>query len=380
MANRLERITLSMPEIDYSEVIGRKVECPEQCGMCCLCQPEVLPQEMAFFRQNHPSSVVRSRSQDRHLCLTMKKGHGSCGFLENRRCKVYQNRPTYCRQFPFHFYVSDRVHVELDLSCRGAWTGRGEDAAEEARRLAEASQKRIEAALKESTQVYREFYAISREAGVMSDISMVRMDLSMNVDKFTDLAYLAKIMERSLEEPKMNLDGLVPDAKFDMSEMGDAARDAALGSMSSDDPMCVPVYCDEEWNWNMFMATKDRIVWSVMDDDGNLHEKGFASPSEIGLKPLEEGGAQVLRDYIVTLNGRESFLGNVFYTMDQLEYEDDVANTYYGCMSVAILDLLWRASLLDHFLGTGMGADGIREAIIFFDMDRLDAPTIGGFV
>jgi hypothetical protein len=66
--------------------------------------------------------------------------------------------------------------------------------------------------------------------------------------------------------------------------------------------------------------------------------------------------------------------------MDQLDYEDDLANAYYGSMCVAILDLLWRASMLDHFMGTGMGADGIREAIIFFDMDRLDAPTIGAFV
>jgi hypothetical protein len=27
-----------------------------------------------------------------------------------------------------------------------------------------------------------------------------------------------------------------------------------------------------------------------------------------------------------------------------------------------------------------MGAEGIKEAIIFYDMDRLDAPTIGAFV
>ena len=111
---------MSMPEIDYSEVMGRKVECPEQCGMCCLCQPEVLPQEVPFFRTNHPKSLIRSKSQDRHFCLTMKKGHGSCGFLNGRRCDIYPNRPTFCRQFPYHFYVSDKIHVELDLSCRGA--------------------------------------------------------------------------------------------------------------------------------------------------------------------------------------------------------------------------------------------------------------------
>ena len=35
---------------------------------------------------------------------------------------------------------------------------------------------------------------------------------------------------------------------------------------------------------------------------------------------------------------------------------------------------------MDHFFGTGMGAEGMKEAIIFYDMDRLDAPTIGAFV
>jgi hypothetical protein len=57
-----------------------------------------------------------------------------------------------------------------------------------------------------------------------------------------------------------------------------------------------------------------------------------------------------------------------------------MANTYYGSLAVTIMDLLWRASLLDHFFGFGMGAECIREAIIFYDMDRLDAPTIGAFV
>ena len=80
------------------------------------------------------------------------------------------------------------------------------------------------------------------------------------------------------------------------------------------------------------------------------------------------------------LNGRDSFMGSVFATMDENGYEDDMTNSYYGCLSVTVMDLLWRMSMLDHFMGTGTGADGMREAIIFYDMDRLDAPTIGAFV
>ena len=167
-----------MIEIDYSEVAGKKTECPLQCGMCCLCQPEVLPEERAFFRTKYPKALVKSRCEDQHFALAMKKGKGSCVFLNGRKCDIYQNRTTFCRQFPFHFHVSDRVRVELDLSCRGVWSGNGSDAVAEAKALAEASERRIAMALKEASAVYKDFYAICRETGVMCDPSELRMSVS----------------------------------------------------------------------------------------------------------------------------------------------------------------------------------------------------------
>lgn len=367
-------------EIDYSEVAGKKVECPPQCGMCCLCQPEVLPEERNFFRTKYPKALVKSKCEDQHFALAMKKGKGSCVFLNGRRCDIYQNRTTFCRQFPFHFHVSDRIRVELDLSCRGVWSGNGEDAVAEARSLAEASERRLSTALKEASAVYRDFFAICRETGVMCDPSELRMTVSENIQNFTNLAYLAKVLNMSLEEPKMTLSGLTGDSKYDEKELEEAAREASLESMGSDDPLSVPVYCDKDWNWNMFMANENTIEWAVMDDDGEMHHKGFVDARDIRLKEPDDEGKKVLADYISVLNGRDSFMGSVFYNMDQLGYEDDMANTYYGSLAVTIIDLLWRASLLDHFFGLGMGAEGIREAIVFFDMDRLDAPTIGAFV
>ncbi len=367
-------------EIDYSDVIGKKVECPPECGLCCLCQPEVLPEERAFFRTNHPEALVRSNYQEQSFSLALKKGRGSCVFLNNRRCKVYEHRTAYCKQFPFHFYVSDRVKVELDLSCRGAWYGTGADAMKEAETLALAADRRIVRALKEATAVYREFYSNCKEAGVMQDQSILRMSVAENLKNFTDLGYLGKVMDLSLEEPCMNLSMARGESKFDMGEMEEAARSASLESMSSDDPVSLPVYCDKDWNWNMFSAKDYELQWMVMNDDGDLEVKNTADPMQIPLKPLEADGATVLANYIATMNGRDSMMGNTFSLMDESGYEDDMANVYYGAMSATILDLLWRASMLDHFMGTGMGAEGIKEAIIFYDMDRLDAPTIGAFI
>ena len=40
--------------MDLSELEGRTFTCDEKCGLCCLCQAEVLPHELPFFKKNHP--------------------------------------------------------------------------------------------------------------------------------------------------------------------------------------------------------------------------------------------------------------------------------------------------------------------------------------
>ena len=367
-------------EVDYSEIAGRKVECPPQCGMCCLCQPEVLPDERPFFKRNYPEHLVRSRGPDPYTALALKKGRGSCVFLQNRRCTVYEHRTSYCRQYPYHLYASDRLQVELDLSCRGAWTGQGASAMDEAREIISRADPRIVQAISESRRVYSEFYSLCREAGVMADPSGLRMSVSENIGMFTDYGYLGKIMDASTFDAVMSLHGIQPDRAPDMASLQDAGMELAMESMASEDPLSVPVYCDPQWNWNMFMAVDGTIEWMVMDDEGELHHKAFAEASEVRLRIPDAEGTAILRDYVRILNGRDSFMGSVFATMDENGYEDDMTNSYYGCLSVTVMDLLWRMSMLDHFMGTGTGADGMREAIIFYDMDRLDAPTIGAFV
>ncbi len=367
-------------KVDYSEVAGRRVDCPNRCGMCCLCQPEVLPEERAFFRSNHPDTLVRTKGPQSYFALALKKGYGSCVFLKDRRCMVYDHRTTYCRQFPYHLYASDKIKVELDLSCRGVWTRTGRDALTEAKEIVAMADQRIRPALEESSAVYREFYFNCKEAGVMADPFWLRMSVAESLLMFTDLAYLSKIMDMSQIEPLMSLTGIQPEHNLDLSALEEAGRDTAMESMSSSDPLSVPVYCDTEWNWNMFIAANGKIVWNVMDDEGNLHQMGEADAEDIRLRIPDAAGRHVLSEYVQTLNGRDSFMGSVFALMDKNSYEDNMSNAYYGCLSVTVMDLLWRMSMLDHFMGVGYSADAVKEAVIFYDMDRLDAPTIGAFV
>lgn len=367
--------------IDYAELDGWKMECDPECGLCCLCQAEVLPLERQFFRKNYPRNIVKKDYPHDHIALALKKGKGSCVFLDKRRCSIYQDRPAFCRQFPFHFHVGERVKVELDLSCRGLWSDKGPNAVIEAQELALAGTDRLRKALNQARPVYSEFYENCRIAGVYADPEEMRRQLGSRISRFSDLGFVGQLMLASYDDPEMDLIEMDDkEFRYDYQELEEAAREAALSSMASQDPVNIPVYCDGKWNWNLFMAGKDGIDWKLLTDDGDLQHKGFVEASQVGLLPLEAGGDELLQRYVSILNQRDSFMGNVFHTVDQFGYEDHVRNVYFGSMAVTIIDLIWRGSMLSHFFGHKMDANGVREAIIFYDMDRLDAPTIGAFV
>ncbi|MDD3128569.1 MAG: YkgJ family cysteine cluster protein [Candidatus Methanomethylophilaceae archaeon] len=357
---------------------GRKAECLPGCGMCCLCQPEILPQERSYFRTSHPKAMVRNGSGG--FSIALKKGQGSCVFMNNRKCDIYGKRPTFCRQYPFHFYAGDRISAELDLSCRGVWTGRGADAESEARQIASESQDRMVKALRESKAVYEEFYSICTDAGVMGDTQSIRADISSNIQRFADPMSIAEILAAALDDDPLSVSGIDFRGEADPEELRAEAMEASLSSMSSEDPLNLPVYCGQDFGWNMFQASGDRVTWYLLTDAGDLEEVDSVRPESIQLGKPDAEGMRVLTDYIGLLNSRESFLGSVFYKMDDLGYEDPMENVYAGSLAASVADLMWRASMLDAFMGTGFGADGIRETIIFYDMDRLDAPAVGAFI
>ncbi len=102
-------------KVDYSEIVS-KVVCPETRGTCCLHCPEVIAGEIACFTKC-PETLVKS--EDCHFVLTMGNGVGLFLFLEVGEYGIDRNRTTFCKRLSFHFYVSDKVKVELNMSRRG---------------------------------------------------------------------------------------------------------------------------------------------------------------------------------------------------------------------------------------------------------------------
>ncbi len=366
--------------MDMSELEGRTFTCDPSCGLCCLCQPEVLPSEVGWFKSNHPSRLVTKERPHRHHALALKNGQGPCAFLDpSRRCEVYPHRPHYCRQFPFHLYVGRRVQIELDLSCRGVWYGGTEDALVEGGRMVQDNLEVLRRTLAESRAVYREFEANCVDAGVYRPEEALRREVASKVDRFADLPYLAQVLDLSAEEDEMSLpDGPLP--ALDAGELESSVREMGMESLAAEDMFSAPVYCDPKGRWNLFLVQDDRLRWAFLNDDGSLTTAGEVDPAKVKLLTPQGEGREVFLSYLRTLNRRDSLMGYADYLVDDYGYEDYLANTYYGVVATSALDLLWRASLIAYLRGGRLDRGGMIEGIIAYDMDRLDAPTIGAFI
>ncbi|MCX6650380.1 MAG: YkgJ family cysteine cluster protein [Methanomassiliicoccales archaeon] len=375
-----------MPEplpLDLSELEGRKFICQDPCKLCCLCQPECLPEEVDFFKKNHPDHLVLKKEPHRHYALTLKKGQGSCAFLNQGLCEVYAHRPHFCRQFPFHIHVGSRAQVELDLSCRGVWLDQGEEAMSEGLRLVQTNEENIRRTLKESVPVYREFNLNCQDAGLDVDVPKVRSQISARLDQMTDLRLIASLLEASVEDEELSIPDLLAKPSLEgstMAELSQSALEMVTDSLAADELFQAPIYCAPDGVWNMFRVAGQRVERHVLDVSGDVRKVGDMSIRDIKLRQPEGRDRQVLRDYIKVLNNRDSFMGYAFNLLDEYDYEDPWPNVYGGVLSTSVLDLLWRTSLIAAFFPGTPDGERMREGIIFYDMDRLDAPTLGAFI
>lgn len=365
-------------EIDTSLVKGRSFECVDPCQLCCLCQPELLPGEESWFLQNHPDTVVEKAEPHRHLAIRMKGGGGPCVFLENRRCAVYDYRPSFCRQFPVSIYIGEKIQADLDLSCRGVWSESGRQVSEIFENLIARKIEVIRPQFLEVKAAYMEFYRNCQEAGVFREPERLRGEFSSLLERM-NFAFLGNLLLQSMEEDELELDSvgetLSPKEKKELEE---AMVELALQSLSAENPHSASVYCDEMGNWNIFFPEGEMISWMTMDEEGDIHTLAELDPFEVEV-PLEGQPPVLMVDYAKMLNARDSMLGHVYYLMDLYGYDVYLTNVYAGVMATSLLDLWWRVNLLRWVRGRELDNRAVREGIIFYDMDRLGAPVLGVF-
>ncbi len=377
-------------EIDYSEVDGKSYRCVEGCALCCLCQPELLPSEEERFRKDPRFAEAIA---DRHIspdvdgaALKLRGAHGACYFLTNKRCRIYNDRPHYCRSFPINVFVGWRIQLNVNLSCRGIGL-EGESLGGVSRAIIENyGERKLSSELGSAKGVFTEFVRNARDAWVAQSFSSVRGAGHALSDELVDELGLSRVLAyaehgRTKQNASANEIARIvrrtdPDADLEERALIDGTELFDLPDLS-----LLPIYIDDKNDWKIFRLVGKEIVGYSLSEDGRTEEFSSTKPSEVELLPVTATGRGAFKNYMAIVNSRDCFLGHAAYLCDMEGYEYNFAQAYLGALANNALDLWWRASFLAKLNKKNeLEAHEIQEGIVFFDMDLMDLPTIGAFI
>lgn len=389
-AGMLWRMAVDERDLDLSELEGLTYTCLDGCGLCCLCQPELLQEEEAAFRADPALSAGLA---ERHIspevrgaAIRLQGAHGACHFLKDRRCSIYQRRPHYCMAFPISVFSGWRVQLNANMSCRGIGLP-GEDLTSFGRDLlGRYGEEELEDELRDSREVFDQFTENTRDAKVAQSIPSLRESAEALMDDLADLLGLSRVLTYAesgrarqnspASEISRRARASEPDA--DLQTLG-----TLIGTELFDLPdlSYLPVYVDEGLTWRVFRLSGNEIVGHVLREDGATEECSRTDPSDVSLLRMTAGGRSAFKEYMGMLNRRDCFVGHAAHLLDEDGYTYSFAQAYLGSLGHAAVDLWWRASFLASLRGDdSLDERGVREGVVFFDMDALDQPTIGAFL
>jgi len=378
------------PEIDLSELRGKSYSCIDGCALCCLCQPELLPDEERKFRG---SPELAAAVTDHHIspdvkgaAIKLKGAHGSCHFLVNRKCRIYSDRPHYCRAFPLNVFVGWRIQVNINLSCRGVGLP-GENLEKVGQNLmAEYGDDRLRSELSTAKKVFSDFVRNCRAVWVAQSFSSLRETGRALADELVDRIGLSRLLtyaEHARTAQNSAPRDIVKQIRRTEPESDIEERALIDGTELFDLPdlSLLPIHVDEDLAWRIFKLEGAEIVGYVLEEDGKTTRFSKTAPSEVELLPMTVEGKRKAVEYLEIVNSRDCFLGHAAYLCDSENYDFNLAQVYVGALANNALDLWWRSSFLAHLKGKNdLDEKAISEGITFFDMDLLDLPTIGAFI
>jgi len=377
-------------ETDFSEVRGRSYRCIDNCALCCLCQPELLPAEESKFKADPrlKDSVVDSHiSPDvTGAAIKLRGQHGACHFLSGRKCTIYGDRPHFCHAFPINIFVGWRIQVNANLSCRGIGLD-GESLEQLAKSVLQDYEKQeLQKELEGAKAVFGEFVENTRRAKVAQSTASLRDAGSVVIEDLADEVGLSRVLtyaEHGRTRQNTSARDIVKLVRRSeaVSDIEDLAVKDGTELFDLDELSLLPVYVDRRLNWNVYKLQEGTIVGHKLSEDGSVEETSRTEPASVHLMPMTSSGRTTYQDYLRTVNGRDCFLGHAAHLCDMEGYGYNLAQVYLGALANNALDLWWRASFLAKLAGAErLGSQEIMEGVVFFDMDLLDLPTIGAFI
>jgi len=378
--------------VDMSELEVKNFTCIDGCGMCCLCQPELSNEELKIFemdeylRNGLTREHVDGRRTAKPNAIKLQGDHGACHFLRKRLCTINEIKPHFCRQFPVHIHVMRRVQLNVNLSCRGVTNG-GDSLKTYAKSLISAiSENRLANELDEARKIVIEFDQRCKNAGVYQTserMKSVATKLLPLIEKEDGVAKLLAFADKQPEIGDSEEDRIVAliETTAPAKDIDTLARDSNYDMFNIDDLAKLPVYVDENLRWIVFRSIDGRIKTDVLEEDGTLAPLMTLDIKDLSLLKKDEDARHVFGEYAKLILSRDPLFGNVATVCDLHEYRHDLMTVYLGVLGTTMLDLWWRASLVARLKGK-KAIDGkiATEGIRAFDMDFLDAPTIGSFI
>jgi len=382
-------------EIDNTELDDLSLVCLEGCALCCLCQAELVGDENRKFSEDPAlKHGVSGESifglKTNNFFLKLNNDSGSCFFLKDRRCSIYSSRPLYCRLFPVHVHVGDRIQLVANLSCRGLNTRGigtpGKVLADTALSFADIFDLRKLAS--DTGNLYDGFrnrYIWGKIKPIRSDLQELSEELlrdfgySKFIGRIITLASREDKLPENLDEMKKILEGLVP------GDMQQAALAGAMETFSGRKFTELPIWTDGDLHWMIAKIEDDTIVMSRMSDDGKLKPCGRIKVREVGLRDFDKDAGRIMTDYAVKLIRRDLTYGYAAYLI-KLEGEKggpekNIIRYYLGTLGTVLLDHWWRTSLIATFFNRNViSAEIALEGIIAYDMGYMDLPSLGGFI
>lgn len=377
-------------EFDLCELEKKSFVCLDNCAMCCLCQPELSPEELAVFRKRGltaglTKNHIQGYTTDEPTAIKLQGGNGACHFLRDRRCTIHDYRPAFCRQFPVHLHALERVQLSANLSCRGITEG-GDTLREFGNGLtASVDEVMAKEILAETRDAVQAFQSSAKKAGVfhtpehLREVADALMPMLASPDGVGKLLAFADSQPAMSELSVSEIVSLVSESESP-ADLAEIASQGNYEQLELEKPEWQPIFVDSKFKWMTYRSEDGCIQVQELSADGTLTPAMKISLADIALLEPDEGTLQVFGDYAGLLNSRDHFLGYAYWMCEHHEYEHDLLTVYLGLLATAMLDLRWRACLVGKILGREtLDAELAMEGIKAFDMDCLDLPTMGAF-
>jgi Fe-S-cluster containining protein len=379
-------------EIDLSELDGKSFECIDGCGLCCLCQPEVSESELRLIGADprRAAGLTNERIDGARTpqpsAVMLQGGQGACHFLRSRRCQIYEIRPRFCRQFPVHVHVSWRVQANANFSCRGITPGGNSLRTFGEGVLRHLPEGTLASELDSSRRRLRDFERDARGARVWQDWRRISQAGSIMASLLSTAGGVGKLMAFADEEPEisdMPIQKLatVLETTEEPEDLDDVALEGNCDALDIERIAWLPVYSAPDYSWNLMQYKDGKLLWMRLEEDGRIETLRSLAPREVHLLERDAEALAVFGSYARTLASRDHFACYAAQVCADNDFADDLMTVYAGVLGTAMLDLWWRASLIGTVTGkTRIDAALAREGVIAYDMDCLDAPTIGAFI